>query len=100
MVTTTGRDKLKGKARKRGSDDNDQRPAAPKIPKLGAKTDISRWRLKDDESRHTWHYLSEEEAKEWKQSYADKYFLGLDLVSDLNRLSWRTVRCQANSTVK
>lgn len=85
MVTTTGRDKLNGKARKRGSDDD--QPAAPKIPKLGAKTDISRWRMKDDESRHTWHYLSEEEAKEWKQSYADKYFLGLDLVSNLNRSS-------------
>jgi lanosterol synthase len=85
MVTTSGRDKLNGKARKRGA--HDDQPAAPKIPKLGAKTDISRWRMKDDESRHTWHYLSEEEAKEWKQSYADKYYLGLDLVGDFICLS-------------
>ncbi|KAK6354590.1 Lanosterol synthase (Oxidosqualene--lanosterol cyclase) [Orbilia brochopaga] len=41
-------------------------------------TDYSRWRLKDDHGRQTWHYLSEAEAKEWKQSTADKYFLGLD----------------------
>ncbi|KAF3941061.1 hypothetical protein ABW19_dt0204546 [Dactylella cylindrospora] len=41
-------------------------------------TDYSRWRLKDDHGRQTWHYLSEEEAKKWKQSTADKYFLGLD----------------------
>lgn len=78
MVTATGREKAKlAKSRKRGSEDDQ---IAPKVPKLGSKTDISRWRMKDDESRHTWHYISEEEAKEWKQSYADKYYLGLDLV--------------------
>ncbi|RVD80476.1 uncharacterized protein DFL_008373 [Arthrobotrys flagrans] len=41
-------------------------------------TDYSRWRLKDDHGRQTWHYLSEAEAKKWKQSTADKYFLGLN----------------------
>ncbi|EPS39819.1 hypothetical protein H072_6275 [Dactylellina haptotyla CBS 200.50] len=41
-------------------------------------TDYTRWRLKDDHGRQTWHYISEEEAKKWKQSTADKYFLGLD----------------------
>lgn len=79
VATATGRDTTKAKSRKRGSEDDQE---APKIPKLGAKTDISRWRMKDDESRHTWHYLTEGEAKEWKQSYAEKYYLGLDLVSD------------------
>ncbi|KAF3920313.1 hypothetical protein AA313_de0210112 [Arthrobotrys entomopaga] len=41
-------------------------------------TDYTRWRLKDDHGRQTWHYLSEEEAKKWKQSTADRYFLGLN----------------------
>jgi lanosterol synthase len=77
MATATGRDSSKAKSRKRG---NDNEQPDPKIRKLGEKTDISRWRLKDDESRHTWHYLSEEEAKEWPQSIADKWYLGLDLV--------------------
>ena len=77
MATATGRDNGKAKSRKRGND-NDQPDS--KIRKLGDKTDISRWRLKDDESRHTWHYLTEEEAKEWPQSTADKWYLGLDLV--------------------
>ncbi|KAK6517020.1 Lanosterol synthase (Oxidosqualene--lanosterol cyclase) [Arthrobotrys conoides] len=52
-----------------------------KIPTSDYKTpftDYSRWRLKDDHGRQTWHYLSEAEAKKWKQSTADKYFLGLD----------------------
>jgi lanosterol synthase len=44
-------------------------------------TDKTRWRLKDERGVHTWHYLSEEEAKAWPQSTADKYFLGLDTVS-------------------
>lgn len=45
------------------------------------KTDKTRWRLKDDHGRQTWHYLSEEEAKEWPQKFSDKYFLNLPLVS-------------------
>lgn len=87
MVTTTGRDAInanghengKAKSRKRGSDDDQK---APKVAKLEAKTDVTRWRMKDDESRHTWHYLTEAEAKEWTQSYADKYYLGMDLVRE------------------
>ncbi len=55
--------------------------AAPKRAKLPAKTDRSRWRMLDDEGRHTWHYLEDDEkAKEWPQSYADKWYLGLPLV--------------------
>jgi len=46
-----------------------------------AKTDHTRWRLKDDDGQHTWHYLaSDEELKAWPQSAADKYFLGMDTV--------------------
>jgi len=45
------------------------------------KTDYSRWRMKADNGRQTWHYLrTDEEVKEWPQSDADKYYLGMDLV--------------------
>lgn len=84
MATATGRDSGKAKSRKRGNDDDQ---SAPKIPKLASKTDISRWRLKDDESRHTWHYIDEKEAKEWPQSDADKWYLGQDLVRGILLLS-------------
>lgn len=47
-------------------------------------TDHTRWRLKDVKGRQTWHYLTEEEAKEWPQTFADKYFLNLPLVSEVN----------------
>lgn len=37
--------------------------------------------MKDDDSRHTWHYLPNKQAAEdWPQSLADKYFLALPLV--------------------
>ena len=53
----------------------------PKTPKVGKRTDFSRWRLHDDDSRHTWRYLEDdEEAEKWPQSNADKYFLNLPLV--------------------
>ena len=45
------------------------------------KTDRSRWRLLDEQGRHTWHYLTEdEEIKEWPQTDHDKYHLGLPTV--------------------
>lgn len=45
------------------------------------KTDLRRWRLLDEQGRQTWHYLrTDEEVKEWPQSTADKYFLGLPIV--------------------
>ncbi|EHA57490.1 lanosterol synthase [Pyricularia oryzae 70-15] len=51
-----------------------------KRPKLAEKTDTARWRMLDDEGRHTWHYLEDDEAvKEWPQSYADKWYLGLPM---------------------
>lgn len=50
------------------------------------KIDKTRWRMKDDRGRHTWHYLkTDEEARAWPQSVADKYYLGLDVVSSPSR---------------
>jgi lanosterol synthase len=52
-----------------------------KRPKLSERTDYTRWRLLDERGRQTWHYLEDEEdAKEWPQSTADKYFLNLPTV--------------------
>jgi len=73
----------KGSTRKRFSDVhgavNDH---GTKRPRIEDRTDFSRWRMRDDESRQTWHYLEDDgAAKEWPQTYADKYFLGLPLVS-------------------
>ena len=46
------------------------------------KTDYSKWRLRDDHGNQTWHYLeSEQDLKDWPQSVADKYHLGLPTVS-------------------
>ena len=45
------------------------------------RTDYSRWRLLDERGRQTWHYLEDDEdVKEWPQSTADKYYLGLPTV--------------------
>ncbi len=79
MVTATGRENgTKPVSRKRRSD---AELGFPKRPRVGNKTDPTRWRMKDDDSRHTWHYLEDDEAaKAWKQTYADKYYLGLPLV--------------------
>ena len=47
----------------------------------GETLDRSRWRLRAEGGRHTWHYLkSEKEAQEWSQTAADKYYLGLPTV--------------------
>lgn len=43
------------------------------------KTDYSKWRLLDEKGRQTWHYLkTDEEAKAWPQTTADKWHLGLE----------------------
>ncbi len=48
-----------------------------------AKTDHSRWRMRDDDGRHTWHYLeTDEELKAWPTTVADRYFLGQETVSE------------------
>jgi len=72
----------KPRLKKRASDTADRGDGAGKRPKLRETTDHGRWRMRDDEGRHTWHYLDDDEAaKEWPQTYADKYYLGLPLVS-------------------
>lgn len=81
MASATGRDVGSAKSRKRSSDTE---LGFPKKPKIEAKTDPTRWRMKDDDSRHTWHYLTTKKAaQEWPQSYAEKYYLGLPLVRAL-----------------
>jgi lanosterol synthase len=42
-------------------------------------TDRSKWRLKDEMGRHTWHYLEDEEQlKAWPQTTVEKHHLGLE----------------------
>lgn len=66
--------------RKRNADTTDD-VAEAKRPKIAESTDRARWRMRDDHSRHTWHYLEDdEEVEAWPQSQADKYYLGLPLV--------------------
>lgn len=48
------------------------------------KTDPTRWRLRNVHGEQTWHYLeSDEELKAWPITTADKYYMGLDTVSEL-----------------
>jgi lanosterol synthase len=50
-------------------------------PCLKETTDRSRWRLHNDRGCHIWHYLeSDEECEKWKQTCADKWYLGIDTV--------------------
>lgn len=45
------------------------------------KTDPTRWRLKDNDGRHTWHYITDDgEMREWPQSMAEKWYMKLSLV--------------------
>lgn len=45
------------------------------------KTDYTRWRMLDEDGKHTWHYLDDDEVvAKWPQTLADKYYLGLPLV--------------------
>lgn len=76
MATATGRETRS--ARNRAGNNN----GSTEKPKIEGKTDHTRWRLKDDDSRHTWHYLTEDsELEKWPQSNAEKYYLNLPLVS-------------------
>ncbi|KOS17127.1 Lanosterol synthase [Escovopsis weberi] len=75
MASATGVDAVQATSRKRHSDAAE---SSPKKPRLADKTDKSRWRLIDDDSRLAWEYLADEEAaKERPQTVAEKYFLGL-----------------------
>jgi hypothetical protein len=43
--------------------------------------DKTRWRLRNVRGVQTWHYLhTDAEVKEWPQSTADKWYLGLPTV--------------------
>jgi hypothetical protein len=73
---------------KRPLDEKNEEERVEKKPKLSERTDYSRWRLQNDEGRQTWHYLEDEElAKDWPQTFADKYFLGLPVVRHLHSVS-------------
>ncbi|KAG9296972.1 hypothetical protein G9A89_001810 [Geosiphon pyriformis] len=51
------------------------------------KTDLTRWRLKVQNGRQTWHYLEDEnELKDWPQTTYDKYWLGLPFESKIHPL--------------
>lgn len=68
-------------AKKRTADTSDTEHQLKK-PRLEESTDKTRWRMKDEDGRHTWHYLEDDDAaKAWPQSQADKWYLGLPLVS-------------------
>lgn len=59
-------------------------PTAGHLPvaeNVDEKTDYTRWRLRDDRGRQTWHYLkTDQEIEDWPQTAADKYHLGLPTV--------------------
>lgn len=85
---TNGKKRANGSDRVDGGGDDDDTDSnglddlnPAKRPRLPEKTDLARWRLRDDAGSQTWHYLDDDaEAKKWPQSLADKYFLGLPLV--------------------
>lgn len=81
----TGYNKLNGTSKKRLSSSNGVNGHSDehdtKRQKVAEPVDRTRWRMKSDDGRHTWHYLDDDAAvKEWPQSYADKWYLGLPLV--------------------
>ena len=81
MSLATGRHvNIRLNARKRANDGEDR--SFRKEARIGEKIDKTRWRLKDDDSRHTWQYLDSDTAvKERPQTNAEKYFLSLPLVN-------------------
>ncbi|KAF5971075.1 lanosterol synthase [Fusarium bulbicola] len=85
VANPTGRETSALKSRKRAADSESepllkQGQPFPKQPRISSQLDTTRWRLKDDDSRHTWHYLeNDDDAKEWPQSYAEKWYLNLPL---------------------
>jgi len=42
-----------------------------------AKTDYTRWRMREERGQQIWTYVSPEEAAKWPQSIPEKYHLGL-----------------------
>jgi lanosterol synthase len=84
---TTALSAAKPAVKRRNDATNDELDEKPRKRQL-RETDISRWRCLDEEGRLTWHYLEDDDkAKEWPQSIADKWYLGLDLVSCLSPIA-------------
>lgn len=80
MGSTALDEKSAAKSRKRAPN---AEPKPPEKLPVESRTDPTRWRMKDDDSRHTWHYLSDKQAAEdWPQSLAERYYLSLPLVRD------------------
>lgn len=83
----TGNDYGNGKfnAKKRvGETNGDVHEHDSKRQKVAEPVDKTRWRMKADGGRHTWHYLEDDQAaKDWPQSYAEKWYLDLPLVSPI-----------------
>jgi lanosterol synthase len=78
--TSTATPNGRSTVRKRKSGGNLDEEAS-KRPRVQDTTDRTRWRCLDENGRLTWRYLEDDEAaKEWPQSDADKWYLGLDLV--------------------
>ncbi|KAH8802428.1 oxidosqualene:lanosterol cyclase-like protein [Xylogone sp. PMI_703] len=58
----------------------DEKISIIKLQRYDERTDYSRWRMRNERGRQTWHYLQDDKmAADWPQSIADKYFLGLPL---------------------
>lgn len=83
LVNSNGDVDVKANGKKRGGENNDDAyEHETKRQKVAEPVDKTRWRMKADGGRHTWHYLEDDEAaKNWPQSYADKWYLDLPLVS-------------------
>ncbi|KAK5113437.1 hypothetical protein LTR85_010865 [Meristemomyces frigidus] len=66
--------------RKRGLSTQQANGTAKPVERVNdPKTDYTRWRLEDDRGRQTWHYLrSDDELKQWPQTTADKYHIGMN----------------------
>ncbi|KAG9252251.1 terpenoid cyclases/protein prenyltransferase alpha-alpha toroid [Emericellopsis atlantica] len=88
MATSTGIDQDQARLRKAQgngkpgahSDGSAATDSFPPLPTVGTRTDYTRWRIKDNDSCHSWHYLEDDkEVEAWPQSSAEKYFLGLPL---------------------
>ena len=64
-------------SRQRVADEIAAQPRPPPIT-LHPTTDKLRWRCKNVDGVQTWVYLEDDdEARNWPQTYADKWFLGL-----------------------
>ena len=55
---------------------------APSQQRVGAVTDLTRWRLTNERGRQTWEY-DEEEHSERQPNFVERHALGLDIVSDV-----------------